>query len=120
EFFGEILKTNDTSTVDEWYSYLNNFDISLITNYTTKNNSTTKEINNIQVIGYEQSKLYGEVQISSVPKNKFIDALWNYILIKYDFDVCMNIYYIENGVDKVRIGHLDSIRNKIINVGNVN
>src|SRR5437762_1587018 len=67
EFFGEILKTNDTSTVDEWYSYLNNFDISLITNYTTKNNSTTKEINNIQVIGYEQSKLYGEVQISSVP-----------------------------------------------------
>lgn len=60
----------------------------------------------IQVIGLSL--------VPSKDKRGAIDTMWTNIQKDFDFDVCANIYYIENKVQKVRVGNLDAIINKVI------
>lgn len=98
---------------NETYNYLNSFDVSNIETYNV--NGT-----DIQIIHYGYDKIFPRTEHPQESKDEFIFMMWRNILDNYDFNVCKNIYYIEGGISKVKIGSLDDIINKKIIIGKTN
>lgn len=70
---------------------------------------------NIQIIKYDH-----EIFDLTKDKNVCMNSLFNYICNNYDFDVCSNLFYVENGIDKLKIFNFDGIINKTIETKKIN
>jgi len=104
DMFDKLYEKNNS---DDRYNYLNNLEIAGINNYISNGTS-------IQVINLNKDL----VCVKS--KNEFIDSSWSYIINNFDFDICSNIYYIQDGVEKVRMLSLDNILAKRIDLMKIN
>ena len=132
--FKEIFNMNENP--DKFYSYLNDLKIKNVVEY-------LKGSQRIQLICIHPYELYGldrgkyvneedswnnedfgtyydkyEPEYHSKPD--FISNINKYIIKNFDFNVCANLYYVENGVSKIKINYLDAIVNKFISLRHVN
>lgn len=83
--------------------------------------------NLVQLIKFNSNTIRGyitsdeiEESFDDISKDDFVNAICSLMLKNFDFNVCMNIFYRENGVDKVKVTHLDNIIKKIIDLKNIN
>ena len=84
-----------------------------------------KELYYVQLIEYNRDSIYKILEsqtglsfestsMKEIKKKDYIPAIFEYICTNYDFDVCANIFYRENGIDKVKIMNLENVLNRKI------
>jgi hypothetical protein len=96
------------------YNDLENFFINLpIIKFTVKH-VTNYAGDAVTIRDFESCNTGVKIQIVEKEMPKNYDDINSYINTYFDFDVCNNMFYHENGIDKIKISNLESIFNKII------
>ena len=125
------------ATNDEMYHYLNQHYINHIENYLFSGKIK------LQMVEFNLSELYLhngiyrdcnyggrhvidgypkelEIVVQNASKSRFNKASWDHIKSNFDFDICKCMYYIENGIEYLKIFNLRGLLDKIIDIDQIN
>jgi hypothetical protein len=97
------------------YEYFNNLKIRDIVEYNVRCGSGSKPV---KIIYLYHKDLYENVTEETRDKNQFIHSINKYIKLNFDFDICTNIFYVQNGVSHITFNCINGILNKKIKILN--